>query len=283
MAMSVLVGCGAPPPATPTENTVALRPTFTPVPVLSSATATVAATEVASPVPSPTMTATVTATETFVPATPTTTATRPAATVTQPPATATPATPSVPAVREGGEWDFDGGYTRWQNPYGEPCTGGSLANGWNAFLTEGQFGSSCFNENKFGPNIQSGARSQEITFESIDATSGLWRTFGTVPGHQYRITAWGIWHASPSPVILEIGVDPTAGTDWQAASVQWAGWGESAPGDWHQAVLEFAAQNTTATVFLKGSHPIAQTSDPHPLRGGATLFDNTRVIDLGAR
>lgn len=186
----------------------------------------------------------------------------------------------MPVVREGGVWDFDGGYTGWQNPYGEPCTGGSLANGWNAFLTDGQFGSSCFNENKFDPNIQSGARSQEITFESIDATSGLWRTFETVPGHRYRVTAWGIWHESPSPVMLEVGVEPTGNTDWQAGSVQWKDWEARTPGEWHRATVEFTAQSTTATIFLKGSHPIAQTSDPHPLRGGATLFDNVSVIDL---
>lgn len=297
IALTAIVGCRAratPAPATPTENDVALRPTFTPVPVLSVATATVAATETASPIPSPTETVTVAATETPVPATPTTTATRPAATATQPPPTntpplpatatptPTPVAPSVPAVRDGGAWDFDGGYTRWQNPYGEPCTGGSLANGWNAFLTEGQFGSSCFNENKFGPNIQSGARSQEITFESIDATSGLWRTFETVPGHRYRVRAWGIWHESPSPVILQLGVDPAGSTDWQAGNVQWNDWGATAPGEWHRATLEFTAQATTATVFLKGSHPVAQTSDAHPLRGGATLFDNVAVTDLDA-
>lgn len=184
-------------------------------------------------------------------------------------------------MREGGSWDFEGGYARWQNPYGEPCAGGALAADWNAFIVSGEFGSSCFNENKFGPNIHSGARSQEITFESIDGTAGLWRTFQTVPGHRYHVTAWGIWHESPSPVILELGVDPGGGRAWDAPSVQWVPWGAETAGVWHQATLEFVATGPQATVFLKGSHPIGSTADPHPLRGGATLFDTVSVMHLG--
>jgi hypothetical protein len=200
----------------------------------------------------------------------------------EPQPTNTPPLAPVAAVRSGGEWDFEGGYLPWLNLYGEDCPGGALAAGWNAFLSKGQFGSSCFNENKFRANIQSGNRSQEITFESIDATAGLWRPFSTTQGRRYRVSAWGIWHESPSPVMLELGIDGTGGQRWDAASVQWNPWGSPSAGTWQQSSIDFVATSTQSTLFLKGSHPIGSTSDPHPLRGGATLFDNVSIIELGA-
>lgn len=281
-----LAGCGSGEQVKETAGPVSL-PTSGTVTLLTAASPTVATptpqpTEVPSPTPAPTAEPTSTTVPAAAPVSPTETAPpQPAATPIETTATPAPAPTEPPLVLSGGEWDFEAGFTIWANPFGEPCGGGALGGGWSAFLTAGQFGSSCLNENKYAPNVQSGERSQEITFESIDGVAGLWRSFPTTPGRRYRVSAWGIWHESPSPVILELGVDAGGGQDRAAGSVTWSAWADPSPGAWHAHSLEFTAAAGSATVFLRGAHPVAQTTDPSPLRGGATLFDNVEVTELG--
>ncbi|MEM7346020.1 MAG: hypothetical protein AAF485_17410, partial [Chloroflexota bacterium] len=91
---------------------------------------------------------------------------------------------------QGGEWDFETDFVPWPNPYGEPCPGASVASGWTAFVEEGSYGSSCMNENLYQPNVFSGQKSQEITFDFIAANSGIYRTIPTQIGHRYNIIAY---------------------------------------------------------------------------------------------
>ena len=79
---------------------------------------------------------------------------------------------------------------------------------------------------------------------------------------------------SKSPVELSLGVDLSGGEDWQAASVVWHPWGEMAEDAWVHTQVTVLASGEILTVFLKGNHPFA-------VQGGATLFDNVRVVDLG--
>ena len=79
---------------------------------------------------------------------------------------------------------------------------------------------------------------------------------------------------SQSPVELSLGVDLSGGEDWQAASVEWYPWNETGEDVWVYTQVTVRASGETLTVFLKGYHPFAE-------QGGATLFDDVRVEDLG--
>ena len=122
--------------------------------------------------------------------------------------------------------------------------------------------------------MHSGQRSQEITFDFVSAEAGIYRQAQTIPGHRYQLEAWGKHVRSQSPVELSLGVDLTGGGDWQAASVTWHPWDETAEDTWVHTQVTVRAAAASLTVFLKGYPPCA-------LQGGATLCDNVRVVDLG--
>lgn len=141
-------------------------------------------------------------------------------------------------------------------------------------MAAGNPASSCLNENKNQVNVKSGQRSQEITFDFISAEAGIYRQAQTIPGHRYQIEAWGKHVRSASPVELALGVDLTGGEDWQAASVKWYPWDETEEEIWVHTQVVVKAGGGSLTLFLKGYHPFAA-------QGGATLFDNVRIVDLG--
>jgi hypothetical protein len=132
----------------------------------------------------------------------------------------------------------------------------------------------CVHEYKNIDNVRSGERSQEITFDFVSTEAGIWRNAQTIPGHHYQIEAWGKHVRSASPVELALGVDLTGGGDWQASSVTWYPWNETGEDVWAYTQVTVRASGETLTVFLKGYHPFA-------VQGGATLFDDVRVVDLG--
>jgi hypothetical protein len=189
-----------------------------------------------------------------------------------------PPPPTVPVATapplQGGDWDFESNFVPWGNPYGEPCPGASVASGWSAFVEQGQYGSSCFNENLYKPNVFSGAKSQEITFDFIAANSGVFRVIPTQPGHRYQITAYAKHDRSIAPVQIFLGVDLTGGTAWDAGTVEWFPWNEGAEDAWTATEETVTARGTTMTLFIRGYHPMAD-------QGGKTVFDNVSVTDLG--
>jgi hypothetical protein len=121
--------------------------------------------------------------------------------------------------------------------------------------------------------VKSGERSQEITFDFISAEAGISRQAQTIPGHRYQIEAWGKHVRSASPVELSLGVDLSGGENWRASSVEWYPWDETGEDVWGLTQVTVRATGETLTVFLKGYHPFA-------VQGGATLFDDVRVVDL---
>ena len=122
--------------------------------------------------------------------------------------------------------------------------------------------------------MHSGERSQEITFDFVSAEAGIAKQAQTIPGYRYQIEAWGKHVQSESPVELSLGVDLTGGGNWQAATVEWYPWDETGEDIWVHTQVTVRASGETLTIFLKGYHPLAA-------QGGATLFDDVRVVDLG--
>ena len=184
-----------------------------------------------------------------------------------------PATEPDPPL-QGGNWDFEADYVPWGNPFGEPCPGARVASGWSAFVEDGPYGSSCMNENLYAPNVFSGLKSQEITFDFITANSGVYRTIDTQAGHRYNIVAYAKHDRSLVPVVMALGVDFTGGTQWNAETVTWFPWDDAAEDTWVATEETVTATGERMTIFIKRFHPSAE-------QGGKTVIDNVSVTDLG--
>jgi hypothetical protein len=169
---------------------------------------------------------------------------------------------------------MEAGFVPGVSPLGEDCPGWNVAVGWHGLVAPGTPASSCLNENKNMANVHSGERSQEMTFDFIKAEAGIYRQAQTISGHRYRVQAWGKHVASASPVQLFLGLDLSGGEDWRASSVTWHDWDEVGEDVWVFTEETVRASGDRLTIFLKGYHP-------SPVRGGATLFDDVRVTDLG--
>lgn len=256
-------------------------PTHTPDPSIPTATlippATLTSTLEAGPAtPELTSLLPLTATAAITPVTELTRTTIVTTPTAPPPAASQPAAEVVepdPPL-QGGDWDFEQEFVPWGNPYGEPCPGGAVASGWTAFVQEGEFGSSCFNENLYKPNVFSGLKSQEITFDFISASSGIYRTIPTRPGHSYKIVAYAKHDRSIAPVEMFLGVDLSGGTAWDAPTVEWFPWDDGAEDTWVATEETATATGEQMTLFIRGFHPLAE-------QGGKTVIDNVSVTDLG--
>lgn len=189
--------------------------------------------------------------------------------------TPTPA-PVVPTAEpvQGGPWDFEDGFSEWGNPYGDRCPGSGLANGWNAFTTRDQFGSSCFNQTVWQGNVNSGQSAQEITFAYVGVQAGIFKSAPSTPGHRYSVSAFMKREFSPAKLELALGLDPTGGADWQAPSVQWFPWDEDKDDAWAKTEETITAAAESMTIFIKGSHP-------YPEPGGTLRLDSISIVDLG--
>lgn len=183
---------------------------------------------------------------------------------------------TVPAAAplRGGVWSFEDGFAEWRNPFGDACPGSGLANGWSAFTTQDQFGSSCMNKTDWPGNVQSGESAQEITFAYVGVEAGIFRTAATVPGHRYTVEAYMKREFSPAILEVFLGIDITGGTDWQADSVQWFPWDEDLDDQWARTEETVTAAGETMTIFIKGSHP-------YPEPGGTLRLDSVSIVDVG--
>ena len=175
---------------------------------------------------------------------------------------------------QGGDWDFEADFIPWANPYGEPCPGSSIASGWTAFVERGEFGSSCMNENLYQPNVFSGLKSQEITFDFIATNSGVFRTIPTKVGHRYNIVAYAKHDRSLAPVEIFLGVDLSGGTAWNAETVEWFPWNSGLEDTWVSTEEIVTATGESMTIFIRAWHPAAE-------QGGKTVIDNVSVTHLG--
>jgi hypothetical protein len=185
-------------------------------------------------------------------------------------------TPTVPVAEplQGGEWDFEAGFNPWTNPYGDSCAASGLANGWIAFTTRDQFGSSCMNQTTWQDNVYLGENAQEITFAYVGNEAGIYKSAPTSPGHRYNVTAYMRREFSPAKVEVALGIDANGGTNWQAETVEWYAWDEDFDDQWSKTVKTVTALAENMTIFVKGSHP-------YPEPGGALRIDSITVVDLG--
>ncbi|RME99263.1 MAG: hypothetical protein D6768_15430 [Chloroflexi bacterium] len=174
----------------------------------------------------------------------------------------------------GGEWDFEAGFNPWINPFGDSCDGSGLANGWSAFTTRDQFGSSCMNQTTWKGNVHSGESAQEITFAFVGNQAGVYKSAPTLPGHQYTVEAWMRREFSPAKVDVALGIDLTGGTNWEAETVQWFPWREDVDDQWARTEETVTATGQSMTVFIKGSHTF-------PEIGGALRLDSISITDHG--
>jgi hypothetical protein len=125
------------------------------------------------------------------------------------------------------------------------------------------------NENLYQPNVMTGLKSQEMTFDFISANSGIFRTIPTKVGHRYQIIAHAKHDRSIAPVQMTLGIDLTGGTAWNAETVQWFLWDGSAEDTWVPTEEIVTATGESMTIFIKGFHPMAD-------QGGKTVIDNVR-------
>ncbi len=89
-------------------------------------------------------------------------------------------------------------------------------------------------------------------------------------GHGYRGSVWV--RGSSSDVRFRVGIDPTGGTDPQAASVVWSD--EAGPGDvWSRIECETVAESGTITLFLQARNPMGWNLN--------AWFDDAALEDRG--
>jgi hypothetical protein len=184
-----------------------------------------------------------------------------------------PAGPTAKPI-SGGVWDFEEGFSEWINPHGDRCSGSGLANGWTAFTTRDQYGSSCFNQSNYELNVYSGASAQEITFAYVGVQAGIFKSVPAAPGHRYTVEAHMKREFSPAKLEVVLGIDLTGGSDWQSPNVQWFPWTEDKDDVWAKTEATVTATGETMTIFIKGSHP-------YPEPGGTLRLDSISINDLG--
>jgi len=248
-------------------------------PTAPAPTATSTATELPTATatePVPTVSATVTPSATAAPS----------AALANEAATATPAPtrPPQPAPAatlppyRGGSWDLEEGF--YQSPSPHEGFVAFVANGWQPLSkVYDPAAPPRLNENKYLPNVHSGERSQEISFDWRSGEAGIWRTFEVVPGHRYVIEAWARYVPSESGLGLYLGVDPGGGNNYEAGSVTWHPWRDMTPNQWAATQETVRATAGQMTVFLRAVHPLAPDGGNKP--GGNTMFDNVSVTDVG--
>jgi hypothetical protein len=216
----------------------------------------------------------------------------------------------------GGEWDFENGFYFTEHmlagqvasPCGEHsscdqshcptghvfCVPGDktawVGNGWlhwasfPTWETPGFWGCASFNLNQNQANVSRGVRSQEITMTCANGVGVIYRQAAVPPGHRIRVKA--MMKFTPNdpdfpPVQHSLGLDPTGGTDPEAATVQWFDWDEQTPSP-PQPSRVF--NETTETIDCPGNLLtifIRQLAPEPPCVGQTFMIDDVEVFDVG--
>ena len=170
------------------------------------------------------------------------------------------------------------GFYPWQSPH-EGFTA-FVANGWLPLSkVHDPAAPPRLNENKFRPNIHSGERSQEISFDWRSGEAGIFRTVDVVKGHRYVVEAWAKYVPSESGLGLYLGIDLGGGDNFAAGSVTWYPWRDMTPNQWVVTQETVRAKGVRMTIFLRAVHPLAADGGNKP--GGNTMFDDVSVTHIG--
>jgi hypothetical protein len=189
---------------------------------------------------------------------------------------ATPAATLPP--RRGGSWDLEEGFYAWQSPH----------EGFTAFVATGWLPLSKvydpaapprLNENKYLPNIHSGERSQELSFDWRSGEAGILRAVEVVPGRRYVVEAWAKYVPGESGLGLYQGIDLESGDNFAAGSVTWHPWRDMTPDQWVVTQETVRARGGRMTILLRSVHPLAADGGNKP--GGNTMFDDVSVTHIG--
>jgi hypothetical protein len=172
---------------------------------------------------------------------------------------------------------MNAGFYSWASPYED--FSGFVANGWAPLIkaydpASNPSSAPRLNENSWDVNVHSGQRSQEISFDYRSGEAGLYRGVTVTPGHRYQVEAWAKYAPSPSGLHLELGIDLTGATDFEAATVTWYPWRDMTPDHWVATQEEVRAVGDRMIIYLRATHPVAEP-------GGNTMFDTVSLTDLG--
>jgi hypothetical protein len=178
--------------------------------------------------------------------------------------------------REGGEWDFE---SEFMSPGATHTVNRArvhlLAVGWTAFVEAGAFGSSCFNENLYAPNVFSGLKvsRDHVRFYCRQ----LRRCIAHSRLHPGIVIVWWLRPntiEAPAPVQLFLGVEINGATlTGRLRSVVWFPWDDPAEDSWVATEVTVSATADSMTIFIRGYHPLAE-------QGGKTVVDTMSALPI---
>lgn len=113
-----------------------------------------------------------------------------------------------------------------------------------------------------GTRVHGGSQSQKMGTLYATHNAGLYQRVSVPQGSTVAFSAWAFcWSSNeedtssvsgPGNYRLYVGIDPTGGTNWQAASVRWSD-PRIAYLQWVQLAISARAEADAVTVFLRGS------------------------------
>lgn len=161
--------------------------------------------------------------------------------------------------------DFEGG------AFDDPDVDHRTATGWHQFISTG---SSKSNVVWYG----SGAHSEDYVqdFYESDWTAGIYQEVGgAVAGNEYGGSVWV--KADSDSITFWIGIDPSGGTDPNAAGIEWSAPVDQVDGGWSQISVSAVATSSTITLFIKAQNPDPGYGEAH--MDDAELVDNGPGVD----
>lgn len=128
---------------------------------------------------------------------------------------------------------------------------GGVASGWSAFTQPASgalvFGRASINRYD-GAHSQYWARTDTAPFDG-----GIYQQVPVEPGNRYELRAWMKRQSTFTGTFLQVGLDPTGGTNPAATSVHDVSL-DGADNTWIEGKISVTAQGETMTVFLRGGH-----------------------------
>lgn len=171
---------------------------------------------------------------------------------------------------------------------------GTVAAGWSAWNipvpanAPGYVGIALYRQTRNAARVVSGSAAQEMYEFFAIYDGGVYQTVNTTAGTSYQFsTSVYIWStalededvsAEPSPVTVQIGIDPSGGTNGSAASVQYSAATpyQSADYDKYRAFTKtVTATGSKVTVFIR----VAFTQ---PVQSNHVYIDNASLRATGA-
>ncbi|MBE2184063.1 MAG: LysM peptidoglycan-binding domain-containing protein [Anaerolineae bacterium] len=135
------------------------------------------------------------------------------------------------------------------------------------------------------PRIHGGSDAQQVFTFFATFTGGVYQqVVGVTPGNSYQFSAFVYtWSTSfdnvnasetPGNVTVQVGIDPTGGTDGQSANIIWSPSGTPQYDSWVQYTVSAAPTGSSLTVFVR-----AQPQDP--VKNNVIYIDDAQLSTGG--